>query len=174
MYQETINKYIEKTEGCMSLFDVPLHYNFYRASISNGEYDMSKIFEDTLVASNPMKAVTVVDNHDTEPGQALESWILDWFKPLAYSLILLRRDGFPCVFYGDYYGIPEKGVESKNEMLSLLLKVRKYFAYGDQYDYFNHKNVIGFTRLGDYEHPDSGLAVVMSDARGGCVQMNVG
>ena len=158
----------------MSLFDVPLHYNFYRASISNGEYDMSKIFEDTLVASNPMKAVTFVDNHDTEPGQALESWVLDWFKPLAYSLILLRRDGFPCVFYGDYYGIPEKNVESKNDMLSLLLKVRKYFAYGDQYDYFNHKNVIGFTRLGDYEHPDSGLAVVMSDARGGCVQMNVG
>lgn len=25
---ETINNYIEKTNGCMSLFDVPLHYNF--------------------------------------------------------------------------------------------------------------------------------------------------
>ena len=44
----------------------------------------------------------------------------------------------------------------------------------EQYDYFNHRNIVGFTRLGDYEHPDSGLAVVMSDARGGAVQMNVG
>ena len=171
---DTINNYINKTEGVMSLFDVPLHYNFYRASISNGEFDMSQIFEGTLVGTNPEKAVTFVDNHDTEPGQALESWVLDWFKPLAYSLILLRKDGFPCVFYGDYYGIPEKEVGEKRRILDTLLKVRKYYAYGEQYDYFNHRNIIGFTRLGDYDHPGSGLAVVMSDARGGAIQMNVG
>lgn len=171
---DVINEYINKTEGCMSLFDVPLHYNFYRASISNGEFNMSQIFDGTIVASNPDKAVTFVDNHDTQQGQALESWILDWFKPLAYSLILLRKNGFPCVFYGDYYGIPEKEVAPKKNMLDILLKVRKYYAYGEQYDYFNDRNVIGFTRLGDYEHPNSGLAVVMSDERGGCIQMNVG
>jgi alpha-amylase len=171
---ETINNFINKTEGVMSLFDVPLHYNFYRASISNGEFDMSQIFDGTLVGTNPDKAVTFVDNHDTELGQALESWVLDWFKPLAYSLILLRKEGFPCVFYGDYYGIPEKEVAPKDDMLRTLIKVRKYFAYGEQYDYFNHRNIIGFTRLGDYEHPGSGLAVVMSDARGGALQMNVG
>lgn len=107
-------------------------------------------------------------------GQALESWVLDWFKPHAYSLILLRKDGFPCVFYGDYYGIPEKNIESKQNILDILLKVRKYYAYGGQYDYFNHHNIIGFTRTGDYEHSDSGLAVVMSDKEGGCIQMNVG
>ena len=171
---DTINHYLEKTEGCMSLFDVPLHYNLYRASISNGEYDMRQIFDGTIVKTNPHKAVTFVDNHDTEPGQALESWVLDWFKPLAYSLILLRKDGFPCVFYGDYYGIPEKNVDPKDDILRKLLALRKYYAYGEQYDYFNDKNVVGFTRLGDYEHHDSGLAVVMSDARGGGIQMNVG
>lgn len=144
---EIINNYIEKTNGCMKLFDVPLHYNFYRASRSNGEYNMSKIFEDTLVGTNPWMAITFVDNHDTEPEQGLESWILDWFKPLAYSLILLRKDGFPCVFYGDYYGIPEKGISDKKDMLDKLLKVRKYYAYGEQYDYFYDRNVIGFTRL---------------------------
>ena len=100
---DVINEYINKTGGCMSLFDVPLHYNFYRASISNGEFNMSQIFDGTIVASNPEKAVTFVDNHDTQLGQALESWILDWFKPLAYSLILLRKNGFPTVFYVDYY-----------------------------------------------------------------------
>ena len=171
---DVINEYINKTGGCMSLFDVPLHYNFYRASISNGEFNMSQIFDGTIVASNPDKAVTFVDNHDTQLGQALESWILDWFKPLAYSLILLRKNGFPTVFYGDYYGIPEKEISPKQNMLDILLKVRKYYAYGEQYDYFNDRNIIGFTRLGDYDHPNSGLAVVMSDEKGGWVQMNVG
>ncbi len=171
---DTLKNYLEKTEYKMSLFDVPLHYNFFKASISNGEFNMSEIFEGTLVKDNPDKAVTFVDNHDTEPGQALESWILDWFKPLAYSLILLRQEGLPCVFYGDYYGIPAKEVSAKNEILDKLLKLRKYFAYGEQIDYFYDRSVIGFVRQGDFEHSDSGLAVVMSDKDGGCITMNVG
>ena len=39
---------------------------------------------------------------------------------------------------------------------------------------FNHNNIIGFIREGDDEHPDSGLAVVMTDKEGGPIQMNVG
>ena len=171
---DTMKKYLEKTEYRMSLFDVPLHYNFFKASISNGEFNMSEIFDGTLVKENPEKAVTFVDNHDTELGQALESWVLDWFKPLAYSLILLRKDGLPCVFYGDYYGIPEKEISAKNEYLDKLLKIRKYFAYGDQVDYFYDRNIIGFIRKGNSEHIDSGLAVVMSDKDGGTIKMNVG
>lgn len=174
MNLDKLKNYLEKCEYTMSLFDVPLHYNFFKASRSNGEFNMSKIFEGTLVGYMPEKAVTFVDNHDTEPGQALESWILDWFKPLAYSLILLRNQGLPCVFYGDYYGIPEKDVFPKNIMLDKLLKVRKYFAYGEQEDYFYDCNKIGFVRKGDFEHPDSGVAVVMTDKFGGNIRMNVG
>ena len=135
---------------------------------------MSQIFDGTLVKEFPDLAVTFVDNHDTEPGQALESWIPDWFKPHAYALTLLRKDGLPCVFYGDYYGIEDKSVTPKNEVLHKLLRVRKYFAYGEQVDYFNDENVIGFCRRGDYDHPESGVAVVMTDSRGGCVHMNMG
>ena len=171
---DTLKNYLEKTEYKMSLFDVPLHYNFFKASISNGEFNMSEIFDGTLVKENPEKAVTFVDNHDTEPGQALESWILDWFKPHAYSLILLRQEGLPCVFYGDYYGIPSKNVTSKSKILDKLLKLRKYFAYGEQIDYFYNESIIGFVRQGDFEHSDSGLAVVMTDKQGGTITMNVG
>jgi len=171
---EVMKRYIERTERRIHLFDVPLHYNLFKASISNGEYNLGEIFDGTLVKECPELAVTFVDNHDTQIGQALESWVLDWFKPHAYSLILLREAGMPCVFYGDYYGIPEKGVEPKNKMLDKLLKIRKYFAYGEQQDYLISPNVIGFTRLGDYEHPDSGLAVVMSDKEGGSITMNLG
>lgn len=171
---DTLLKYLEKVDNCMTLFDVPLHYNFYRASISNGEFNMNEIFDGTLVEAKPESAVTFVDNHDTEPGQALESFILDWFKPLAYSLILLRKDGLPTVFYGDYFGIPTKQIDSKSEILDIILNVRKNYAYGEQYDYFDDRNVIGFTRTGDTEHINSGVVVIMSDGVGGSKVMNVG
>jgi hypothetical protein len=43
-----------------------------------------------------MNAVTLVDNHDTQPLQALEAPVEDWFKPIAYAFILLRKDGYPA------------------------------------------------------------------------------
>lgn len=170
----TINEYLEKVENCMSLFDVPLHFNFWKAATSDGKFDLRTIFDGTLVQEKPEKAVTFVDNHDTEPGQALESWIPDWFKPLAYVLILLRKSGLPCVFYGDYYGISEKNIPAKNDILDKLLNARKYYAYGEQVDYFNSPDLIGFVRKGDYEHPNSGLAVVLSDVTAGSINMNMG
>ena len=171
---DTINNYLEKAQNCMKLFDVPLHYNFFRAATSDGQFDMRTIFDGTLMQLSPEKAVTFVDNHDTEPGQALESWIPDWFKTHAYTLILLRKEGMPCIFYGDYYGIPEKNVNPKSIFLDKLLMLRKNYAYGEQVDYFNRPDVIGFVRKGDYEHPNSGLAVVMTDKFGGSINMNVG
>ena len=85
-----LQNYIEKSSRALSLFDVPLHFHMFEASRSNGTYDMRNIFKDTLVEADPELAVTFVDNHDTQYGQALESWVLEWFKPLAYALILLR------------------------------------------------------------------------------------
>lgn len=171
---ETIKKYIEKTEKKIPLFDVPLHYNLYEASNSNGNYDMAQIFNNTLVKENPKLAVTFVENHDTQPGQALCSWVQEWFKPLAYGLILLRKEGFPCVFYGDYYGIPSQNVEPMGEILKKLLELRKNFAYGEQIDYFDHHDIIAWVRTGEEEHIDSGLIAIMSDGPGGCKMINVG
>ena len=171
---ESLNTYIKETKESMSLFDVPLHYNLFNASNSNGQYDMRTILDNTLVNSHPELAVTFVDNHDTQLGQALTSWIQEWFKPLAYALILLRRDGLPCIFYGDYYGIPHDRIEPKKQIIEKLIRARKYFAYGIQNDYFDDSNIIGWTREGDYEHLDSGMAVIMSDNVGGSKQMNVG
>ena len=84
--------------------------------------NLQTIFNDTLVQSHPMNVVTFVDNHDSQPNESLESWVEDWFKQTAYALILLRKDGFPCVFYGDYYGIggPEPIPEKKADIDPLL------------------------------------------------------
>lgn len=59
---------------------------------------MTTIFDGSLVASRPDLAITFVENHDTQRGQALESTVEEWFKPLAYGLILLRQEGKPCLF----------------------------------------------------------------------------
>lgn len=171
---EALINYLKETNYTMKLFDVPLHYNFFKAANDSGNFDMSKIFENTLTSIEPDSSITFVDNHDTETGQALDSWIPDWFKPIAYSLILLRKNGTPCVFYGDYYGIKSKHISSKKTILEKLLLCRKYFAYGDETDYFDHNDIIGWTRTGDYEHPDSGMAVLVTDGPGGCKIMNVG
>ena len=171
---DALKRYIDNTNSTIPLFDVPLHYNFYEAANSNGNYDFARIFENTLVKEMPNLAVTFVDNHDTEPGQALYSWIPDWFKPLAYALILLRKSGLPCIFYGDYYGIPSQNVCDKKWMLDNMMQLRKQYAYGEQIDYFDHHDIIAWIRTGDDEHPNSGLVAIMSDGPGGGKTMNVG
>lgn len=168
-----LKNYIERTEGEISLFDVPLHYNFYQASNSNGDYDMSKILDNTLMKENCGRAVTFVDNHDTQPGQALQSWISGWFKEIAYSIILLRREGYPCIFYGDYYGIQHDNIEPMENLKTLVL-LRRDRAYGEQVDYFDNPDIIGFTRLGDDDHYKSGMAVIISDRYEGSKRMYVG
>lgn len=168
-----LEKYIEKTESALSLFDVPLHFNMYHASRSNGYYDMRYLLKNTLLSSRPDLSVTFVDNHDTQPGQALESFILEWFKPHAYSLILLRKEGYPCVFYGDYYGIKHDGIAPVKELPSLL-RLRQNNLYGIMHDYFNHDKIVGWTYEGIDAYPNSGLAVLMTVERGGEKKMYVG
>lgn len=132
---ESLLHYIEKSGEVMSLFDVPLHFHFMQASVGNGNFDMSKIFEGTLTQVRPDLAVTFVDNHDTQPGQALQSWVQPWFKPLAYALILLRKEGTPCVFYGDYYGISHDRIPPMQKVIDRLLEVRKEMDGAVQRDY---------------------------------------
>ncbi len=66
-----LHNFITKTSGSMSLFDAPLHMNFYNASRSGGNFDMRRIMDGTLMKDNPVKAVTLVENHDTQPLQYL-------------------------------------------------------------------------------------------------------
>lgn len=161
--------YLKNCGHCMSLFDVPLHYRFH--SMSRGERgSMADLLKDTLVDLEPGCAVTFVDNHDTQPGQALESWVKDWFKPLAYAIILLRAQGTPCVFYGDLYGIPSFSIPAVKG-LDTMLKARQRFAYGQQVDYFDHPNTIGWTRRGSWA---GDMAVVMTNGDAGWKDMPLG
>ncbi|MCO5566240.1 hypothetical protein L7F22_019916 [Adiantum nelumboides] len=153
-----------------SLFDAPLHYNFKEAGDAGKGFDMRTIFDGTIVQKRPIDAVTLVENHDTQRGQALESSVNPQFKPLAYAIILLRKEGYPCVFLGDLEGCRGGDGDSSKEGkevvippvndLDKLIKTRKCFAFGDQYDYIDHPQCIGWVRTGDGEGK-TGCAVVM-------------
>ncbi len=167
-----LENYEQQVNWSMSLFDVPLHYNLYNAS-KDGNYDLRKIFDNTMVQKHPVQSVTFVDNHDTEPGQALASFIDARFKQRAYALILTREGGYPCVFYGDYFGIPTKNIKRMDDLIVPLMEARRNNAYGKQHDYFVDPHYIGWTRDGDDGH--DGLATIVTNGNyDGYLDMNVG
>ncbi|KAF8575962.1 glycoside hydrolase family 13 protein [Ramaria rubella] len=159
-----IRPYIRALQGQVSFFDVPLHHNFHKASEAGPGYDLRTILNGTLVKKRPGDAVTFVDNHDTQVGQSLESWVNSSFKIQAYAIILLRSGGYPCVFYGDLYpcGFYDPDVA---KILKQLIYCRRQFAHGSLIDYIGdspHHNCVGFTRLGSKIH--QGCAVLLSNA----------
>jgi alpha-amylase len=157
----------------IDLFDAPLHFKLFTASQQGRDFDLRTLLDDTLVRKYPTLAVTFVDNHDSQRGSSLESQVKSWFKPLAYGLILLMKEGYPCIFYGDYYSM--KGEASPHRaVLDILLDARRSRAFGEQTDYFDHPNTVGFTRAGDEKHPDSGLALLLSNGEDGEKVMSVG
>jgi len=107
-------------------------------------------------------------SHDTQKGQAVDHAIQPWFIPHAYALILLRPgEGYPCVFYGDLFGIcpPHPRAPACGGKLARIVLARKLFAYGKQRDYFDNPDCIGWTLEGHRAHSDgAGLAVLISNS----------
>lgn len=181
---EAQEEYISVTGGRAQIFDSLLHHNFYMASKAGNTFDMRKIFDNTLIAQTPELAVTFVDNHDTQPLQGLESYVDFWFRPLAYAIILLRIQGIPCLFFPDIYGgiYDDKDKEGDKVHIELtalpevevMTKIRRNLAYGTQRDYFDHGNCVGWTRAGEDECENSGIAVLLSTGEEGFKEMEVG
>ncbi len=161
-----LHHYLMMSEYKLNLFDVPLHYNFHEASLKPYSYDMRNIFQNTLVQNQSDYAVSFVDNHDTQKGQSLESWVDNWFKLHAYALILLRNKGLPTVFYGDLFGMKNG---EKVEQLDTLLKVRKIMIEEESLDYFDESECIGWTFPNENK-----IAVIMSNGKKRLKQMYMG
>lgn len=178
----TLTNYLELVDKQLMLFDVALHHRFHDASKAGGEFDMRTIFDGSLVSSIPDHAVTLVDNHDTQPLQSLEATVEPWFKPLAYALILLREHGTPCVFYPDLYGAEysDEAVGGSQQTvnmpavscLSKLIEARERFGNGPQSEHFDDAHVIGFVRHGTESEP--GCVVVMSNGGEGKISVDLG
>ena len=135
-----------------------------------------------LVSARPDLAVTVVANHDTQPLQALEAPVDPWFKPIAYALILLREQGYPCIFYPDLYSghYTDKGQDGQDheifmpqvDKLDLLIRAVNSLLTENKKIIFDHGSCIGWTRAGDAEH--DGCAVLISNDQDGFKEMEMG
>ncbi len=190
---ETMADFLAATDNSTDLFDVPLHFNFFKASEEGAEYDLSRLLDGTLVQQDSRLAVTFVDNHDSQEGSSLQSAVQDWFKPLAYALILLMREGYPVIFYGDYYSISHDCCEKEKSdketetvdgkvragsfhrrIIDMLLDARKRYAYGDQTLLFDHPSTVGLIRHGEDGHPGSGLVLLISNDQDGDKTVDLG
>ncbi len=166
------------------LFDFPLRFKFGTAARQGEAYDLRDLNSGTLMAEQPALAVTFVENHDYEEGRAYESHVEEWFKPLAYAFILLRQNGYPCLFFPDYYGSQDwdelgrrwhHATQSGKDYLELLLKLRKQFALGEE-RYYSDKNVAGWIRMGFVPGAKGAMAVVINTSYGAVksIRMNTG
>ncbi len=167
-------KYLGVTSSNIALFDVPLHFQLYEASMRGDSFDLRNIFDNSLEGQRKFESVTFVDNHDSQKGQSLQSWVDDWFRQIAYAIVLLRKDGYPCVFWGDLFQIGDGSqYGGMKDQLIPLLELRRDYAYGEQEYYLQSKNAIGFVRYGNEEHPGK-LAVTISNHTEDTIRMFVG
>lgn len=185
-YASTIDlliKFQEVTQGCMALFDFPLHHRLRIAATRRKRYDLRSLLDKTLTEADPIHSVTFVDNHDTQAYREESSEVKRWFRSHAYALILLREKGYPCVFYPDLYGyvhLNEQDGRSRKihikpcPHLETLLFARKRYAYGIQRDFFTRPDVIGWTREGEDSIDESGCAVLFCNGDETSLNMTMG
>ncbi len=152
-----LNNYASATGGRTSLFDVPLHYTFADMSNGNGTWDMRGLQFAGFTEANGALSVSFVDNHDTDQtGGALYSPVAN-LKLLAYSYILTREKGYPCVFYKDYYNY------GLGAQLKTLIGIRQAHGFGSGYEYTSadDADVYAYSRAGDASH--TGLLELLND-----------
>ncbi|KAK4545322.1 hypothetical protein LTR36_003502 [Oleoguttula mirabilis] len=172
---ERITRWLDVVGQGAYAYDSPLLYNFSRISedvrMGSKNADLRTILRDSLLEQRPQNAVTLVTNHDTQPGQSSYTPLNPQLKSIFYAFILLRQEGYPCVFWGDLYGTKGPKAEppactapdgrgGRRSLLPDLVLARKLFAYGEQTDYTDAMSCIGWTRAGTPQKP--GCAVLIS------------
>jgi alpha-amylase len=111
------------SDNPLGAFDFPLRERLKNLCDTSG-YSLNNLAAGgTLVKDRPMDAVTFVENHDIARSNPI---IND--KMMAYAFIL-THEGYPCVFWQDYYnfGLAQEGNKSG---IAALVKAHEDFAAG--------------------------------------------
>ncbi len=152
--------YLDTVENdSLKVFDFPLR-NFFVDMIDGA--DLRELQYVGLINRDSYKdkAVTFVDNHDTNRDG--ENPGIYRRKYQAYAYILTREHGTPVVFWKDYY------IWGMKEELDKLLLARKYFAYGPGYEVDNNdEDVYSYVRAGLPDVEGDGLVLMISDGESG-------
>ena len=125
--ERTIQDWLDETnawsDNPAGAFDFPLRYRLKDLCQSYG-YSLRNLAEGgTLLKERPAEAVTFVENHDVVRDDPI---VTD--KMLAYAFIL-THEGYPCVFWQDYYtwGL---GLESEKSGIAALVRMHEEHAGG--------------------------------------------
>jgi alpha-amylase len=150
---DQLKTYADMLGGRTFMFDFPLHFAFVDMSTGNGSYDMRKLAGAGFSGQRPNQSVSFVENHDTDNvgGSPVVN-----FKMLAYAYILTHAEGYPCVFYKDYY---EYGLGPK---IRALMQARKLHGFGTGSELpETDADLYAYARAGDAEH--TGLLTLLND-----------
>lgn len=123
----TIHDWLDETnawaDNPVGAFDFPLRYRLkdlcqlYAFSLKN------LVERGTVLQADPARAVTFVENHDVVRDDSIINE-----KMLAYAFIL-THEGYPCVFWQDYYnwGLGQEGYQSG---IASLVRIHEDHAGG--------------------------------------------
>jgi alpha-amylase len=143
------------SDNPISAFDFPLHYVLKRLCDAYG-FSLRELAScDSVAKHHPTRAVTFVDNHDLRDG---ENPIFH-DKLLAYAYIL-THEGFPCVFWKDYYNW-DLGKEGTPNGIAALVRAHEDFAGGDSQVLYVDDNLYVMQRMGSDKQP--GLVFVLNN-----------
>ena len=121
-----LNEVNGENDNPVDAFDFPLRYLLKNLCDQFGFSLRALVGSQTLFYDKPFEAVTFVDNHDFRGGDRPPPVVND--KLLAYSFIL-THEGYPCVFWRDYYnwGLAKAGTPNG---ITALIDVHENLAAG--------------------------------------------
>jgi alpha-amylase len=157
--ERTIENWVNEvnawTDNPVSAFDFPQHY-MLKALCDGFGFDLRTLASwDTFTRTQPTRAVTFVENHDLRDGDA--PIVND--KLLAYAYIL-THEGYPCVFWKDYFNYGLALPNTANGIDALVL-VHERLAGGPTDLLYVDQDLYVMQRRGFQENP--GLLFVLNN-----------
>jgi len=149
--------------GRSAVFDFTLHWAIQAMCNNNSRWWMGGLQGAGYIGVDPTKAVTFVDNPDTDLSYG-ENVI--WNKMLGYALIL-TAEGYPSVYYKDYSTDP--GCYGLKPLIDNLIWIHENLAFGTTWTRWgNDPQVYVFERQG---YP--GLLVALNNDQSNSYQRTV-
>jgi alpha-amylase len=106
-----LQTYAQLVDGRATVFDFTLRTKLAEMC-TNATFNISQMYRAGVAGVAPEFAVTFVENHDKIRPCFDDKVGIETNKVLAYAYILIS-EGLPCVFYHDYYELPDAILTNK-------------------------------------------------------------
>ncbi|WP_211204027.1 alpha-amylase [Chloroherpeton thalassium] len=154
--EDWLNEVNNWNDNPVDAFDFPLRYQLKNLCDVYGFSLKNLIGSHTVFYDKPFGAVTFVDNHDFRGDDTPQ---ITHDKLLAYSVIL-THEGYPCVFWQDYYSW-DLAKEGSPNGIAALIEAHEQFAAGSTSTLWLDDNLYIMQRTGFENKP--GLIFVLNN-----------